>query len=101
MGTFLLENVLQAEKRMQDSLIEAEETAAASPLENASGAVEPEDLGLQRDKLSSAQTLYQAGRGCYKRGDLKTAKLYFGLAENLFRGSDEASRRSAGKRCAE
>jgi hypothetical protein len=47
--------------------------------------------GLDRDDLSSARTLYQAGRGSYDRGDVQNARLYFGLAEKLFRSAEEAS----------
>jgi outer membrane protein assembly factor BamD (BamD/ComL family) len=44
---------------------------------------------FDRDRLTSARTFYQAGRGSYDRGDVESAKLYFGLAEKLFSKASE------------
>ena len=68
-------------------------TAAFVACRSGSLALEPESFtpSLDRDDLSSAQTLYKAGRGSYDRGEYKTAKLYFGLAERLFTKADEVS----------
>jgi hypothetical protein len=60
-----------------------DQIAAAQDL---SSALERDDITatLERDDSASARTLYLAGRGAHSRGDMPTAKLYFGLAEKLF-----------------
>jgi hypothetical protein len=42
-----------------------------------------------RDDRHSAWTLYQAARTSYNRRDVKSAKLYFGLAQKLFEDSKD------------
>lgn len=64
---------------------------AAPPQDELSSSLEHLTSGLDRDDLGSARTLYQAGRGSYDRGDIQNAKMYFGLAEKLFRSAEEES----------